>query len=174
MENNKLTLERRTTELEDLVEEVLQQFKIKAVKKQITLDAVNSRNGHRVNLDRRLIKRVIANLLNNAIRHTPKGGNIRILIDDKEKDSFCLSVRDDGAGLEPEYQVKIFNKFEQVAYRSAGVQVGRSGLGLAFCKLAVEAHGGKIWVESEGVGRGCTFRFAIPRQSSERSAALPQ
>ncbi|MFC1821108.1 response regulator [Thermodesulfobacteriota bacterium] len=166
MENNRLALETKATELEDLAEEVLKQFKIKSDKKQIAISATYSGNGHKTIVDARLMKRVLANLLNNAVRHTPKGGRIDIFIDDTEKDSLCLSVNDDGAGLAPEYHGKIFDKFEQAAYRKDGVKVGRSGLGLAFCKLAVEAHGGKIWVESEGEGKGCTFRITIPRQAS--------
>ena len=65
-------------------------------------------------------------------------------------------------GLDAAYHQKIFNKFEQVKLKRRGVSVGTAGLGLAFCKLAVEAHGGLIWVESEGEGKGSTFRFTIP------------
>jgi two-component sensor histidine kinase len=57
------------------------------------------------------------------------------------------------------------NKFEQVSLKQDGVRAGSSGLGLTFCKMAVEAHGGKIWVESEGLGKGCTFRILLPKYS---------
>ena len=64
--------------------------------------------------------------------------------------------------MAPEYHQEIFEKFKQVELKEAGVKTGSSGLGLAFCKMAVEAHKGEIWVESEGEGKGCVFTFAIP------------
>ena len=69
---------------------------------------------------------------------------------------------DNGDGLPADYHERIFDKFEQAELKGKGVSVGRSGLGLAFCKMAVEDHGGRIWVESEGIGKGCTFSFVIP------------
>ena len=74
----------------------------------------------------------------------------------------CISVKDNGDGLAQKYHQKIFDKFEQLKLKSKEGRVGSSGLGLTFCKLAVEAHGGKIWVESKGEGRGWTFRSLLP------------
>ena len=65
-----------------------------------------------------------------------------------------------------EYHEKIFDKFEQVKLKEDGDRAGTSGLGLTFCKMAVEAHGGKIWVESEGLGKGCTFKALLPVASA--------
>jgi len=73
-----------------------------------------------------------------------------------------LSVSDTGDGIELQYHEKIFERFEQVQLKSSGAEVGSSGLGLAFCKMAVQAHGGNIWVESDGSGNGSTFSFSIP------------
>ena len=109
------------------------------------------------------MRRVIANLLSNAIRHTPAGGSVEVKTDWlSANESIRLQVIDTGNGLAPEYHQKVFDKFEQVRLKREGVVVGSSGLGLAFCKLAVEAHGGKIWVESEGEGKGATFQFTLP------------
>ena len=89
-----------------------------------------------------------------------KTGKIQITIDfAPDKKHLLVAVRDNGLGLPPEYHQKIFDKFEQVRLKSEKSVVGSSGLGLTFCKMAVEAHGGKIWVESEGEGKGCTFLF---------------
>ena len=63
--------------------------------------------------------------------------------------------------IAPQYQEKIFNKFEQIKLKQAGVIAGSSGLGRAFCKIAVEAHGGNIWVESKGEEKGATFNFTL-------------
>jgi signal transduction histidine kinase len=73
-----------------------------------------------------------------------------------------VAVKDNGNGLAPEHHKKIFEPFEQVALKRAGVKVGSCGLGLAFCKMAVEAHKGEIWVESDGESTGSTFRFTLP------------
>jgi signal transduction histidine kinase len=78
------------------------------------------------------------------------------------KGSVLLRVIDTGNGLAPEYHRRVFEKFEQVRLKREGVRVGASGIGLAFCKMAVEAHGGKIWVESEGDDKGATFQFTLP------------
>ena len=61
---------------------------------------------------------------------------------------------------------KVFDKFEQVKLQESGISVGASGLGLAFCKMAVEAHGGRIWVESDGDSNGANFKFTLPVNQS--------
>jgi signal transduction histidine kinase len=80
-------------------------------------------------------------------------------------DGVRVEVTDTGPGIPLEYQKRIFEKFGQVESRKEG-QKHSSGLGLTFCKLAVEAHGGTIGVESEG-GRGSTFWFTLPKGSAE-------
>ena len=106
---------------------------------------------------------VIANLLSNAIRHSPEGEEVEVTTGFlTEKRSIVFSVKDNGNGLAPEYHQKIFDKFEQVELKDSGVKAGTGGLGLSFCKMAIEAHGGEIWIESEGNGKGSTFSFILP------------
>jgi hypothetical protein len=105
-----------------------------------------------------LLRRVLANLMANAIKHTRRGGYIDFRAW-KQDDAFVLSVRDDGEGIPEVDQKRIFNAFEQS--RHTVHDRYDTGMGLTFCKLAVEKHGGKIWVESK-VGRGSTFYFTIP------------
>jgi signal transduction histidine kinase len=113
-----------------------------------------------VRADSNLISRVIDNLVSNAFKYTEPGGYIEIGVNRREQ-ALCLYVRDNGQGIPPEYQASIFDKFFQVT-DSAGKSLRKGvGLGLAFCRLAVEAHGGKIWVESQ-LGRGSTFSFTLP------------
>ncbi len=163
LEHGKLQLNKELTDLTTLVNGALNQFIEKAKEKQISINLVNANRLSSHQIDSGLIKRVISNLIDNGIRHTPKGGKIEIITESANgNNNLCISVMDTGNGLDPACHQKIFNKFEQVDLKMQGVSVGTSGLGLAFCKLAVEAHGGKIWVESEGKGKGSTFRFTIP------------
>lgn len=108
--------------------------------------------------DAGLLRRVLANLMANAIKHTRRGGYIDFRAW-KQDDAFVLSVRDDGEGIPEVDQKRIFNAFEQS--RHTVHDRYDTGMGLTFCKLAVEKHGGTIWVESK-VGRGSTFYFTIP------------
>jgi len=115
------------------------------------------------------------NLLSNAVKFTPDGGRIHISanrfsrIDQKTIESgqklsgewMEISVIDSGIGIGPENLGKIFDHFEQVD-NSAGREYQGTGLGLSLTKSLVEFHGGKIWAESEGQGKGSVFRFVIP------------
>ena len=112
-------------------------------------------------VDRDIIHRVLDNLLGNAIKASPDGETVVIHISSTEK-ATRVTVSNQGQGIPPEYHAKIFEKFGQVGLRKQG-QKHSSGLGLTFCKLAVEAHGGCIGVESE-VGKSCTFWFELPRK----------
>ncbi|MGV7223542.1 MAG: ATP-binding response regulator [Nitrospinales bacterium] len=163
MEEGQLELDIEGSDITELVREVMQQSEFKAMKNQVRLFANGSKAPYTVAIDRGLIKRVILNLLSNAIRHTPIGGKVEVKTDWNTADeNIRLQVVDTGNGLAPEYHQKVFDKFEQVCLNQEGVALGSGGLGLAFCKMAVEAHGGKIWVESEGEGQGANFQFTLP------------
>ena len=163
MEEGKLELDIEGSDITELIGEVMQQSEFKAMENQVRLFANGSKTPYTVAIDRGLIKRVISNLLSNAIRHTPAGGKVEVKTDMTTADeSIRLQVVDTGNGLAPEYHQKVFDKFEQVCLKQQGVSVGSGGLGLAFCKMAVEAHGGRIWVESEGDGQGANFQFTLP------------
>ncbi len=109
--------------------------------------------------DEEKLRRILFNLLSNAIKFTSREGEI-FLQARREGESIFFSVRDSGEGIPPESLNKVFDKFAQVENRRAGRKMS-TGLGLTFCKMAVEAHGGRIWVESE-VGKGSTFYFTLP------------
>ena len=163
MEEGKLQPVKELTNVTEMLADLMEQFIARAEMDQISLTFSNSGEVPSVRIDPNLIKRVIANLLSNAIRHTPEGGEIEVTTGFlAEKSSIAFSIKDNGNGLEPEYHQRIFDKFEQVKLKKSGASVGLGGLGLAFCKMAVEAHGGEIWVESDGNAKGCTFKFMIP------------
>jgi signal transduction histidine kinase len=167
MEEGNMQLNLETAALESLIDESIQQFFIRAAEKQITIAYDRADQEYSISVDRRLLKRVFANLMNNAIRHTPTGGKINISVEsDQENGSLRIEIRDNGIGLAPEYHQRVFDKFEQVKRIKPGNAVSASGLGLAFCKLAVEAHGGKIWVESDGAGTGASFKFSLPLEQT--------
>jgi two-component system, sensor histidine kinase and response regulator len=109
--------------------------------------------------DRALLKRVFANLLQNAVTHSASAVTVRLSAR-RDPDGVLFTVADDGPGIPREYHELIFRKFE--TGRTRGVpRVRSSGLGLAFCKLAVDAHGGRIWVQSEE-GKGSQFHLVLP------------
>ncbi len=112
--------------------------------------------------DRQLIRRVIGNLIQNALTHSPHAVIIQLSVR-RDATGVLFTVSDNGPGIAPEYQEIIFRKFEQVKTPHMP-RVRSSGLGLAFCKLVVESHGGRIWVQSvgEGEGGGSSFHFALP------------
>ena len=177
MEEGKLQLKKEDIDMIAVAADVVSHFSFQAARKGILLSHTESDHLPFIPADLILMKRVLSNLLNNAIRHTPENGSIVVSMSLlSEPPLFELCVKDTGTGVEAQYREKIFDKFQQTALKDAGVKVGSSGLGLAFCKMAVEAHGGRIWVESEGKGKGSTFVIQLPvNQNSiqEESVAEP-
>ena len=109
--------------------------------------------------DKALLKRVFANLIQNALTHS--GHAVRVeLTARRDGDGILFTVADNGPGIPPEYHEVIFRKFETVKAPNIP-RVRSSGLGLAFCKLVVDAHHGRIWVQSEE-GRGSAFHISLP------------
>ena len=119
--------------------------------------------------DRALLKRVFSNLVQNALTHAGKGVHIRLSARADGR-SVLFTVADDGPGIPPEYHELIFRKFERVKSAAEG-GTRSSGLGLAFCKLVVDAHGGRIWVQSR-VGEGSAFHVLLPPRPPAVSAEL--
>ncbi len=117
-----------------------------------------------------IIRRVLVNLLDNAIKFSPEDGTVRVRVE-REGERARVSVDDEGSGIPTEYHARIFERFGQVDARKYS-----TGLGLTFCKLAVEAHGGSIGVESpsrrrasaEGAGKGTTLWFVLPAKMAPR------
>jgi NtrC-family two-component system sensor histidine kinase KinB len=124
--------------------------------KNVTLTSQLASDLPNVRADANKITWVLTNLISNALRYVRKGGQIQLTAQ-KAGPQVHLAVKDDGPGIPPEYQSKIFEKFVQVK----GQESGGTGLGLSICKEIVRAHGGAIWVESS-VGQGSTFLFTLP------------
>ncbi len=110
--------------------------------------------------DEDLIERVLDNLIYNAFKYTKSGGAVNLNVKIKN-DALLFQVSDNGQGIPPEYHQRIFDKFVQVTSDDGEPLRKGTGIGLAFCRLAIEAHGGEIWVESQ-LGKGSVFSFTLP------------
>jgi signal transduction histidine kinase len=136
--------------------------------REVALTADVSEDLPLVNADPRRVRRVVMNLVDNALKFTPSGGRVCVgaVVDPKQK-QVVVSISDTGPGIPEEYRERIFERFVALDRRTASGRVP-TGLGLAFCKMMVAAHGGRIWVEGEPEG-GSTFAFTLP--AAQRRAA---
>ena len=114
---------------------------------------------------------VLGNLLSNAARHSPATAPITMTASHEDY-HVAVSVADEGAGLPPERLPYLFRKFSRLEGAERGAVAGGSGLGLAICKGIVQAHGGRIWAESDGPGLGARFTFTIPVVEDARTDAV--
>jgi anti-sigma regulatory factor (Ser/Thr protein kinase) len=113
-----------------------------------------------LNVDIELVQRVFSNLLANAIKFSKSGGNIELIFSETEPGWLKVEVSDKGEGIDPTVLPLIFDKFNQAEKKKSGL-AGSTGLGLTFCKMVVEAHGGSIGATSEQ-GAGSVFWFTLP------------
>jgi signal transduction histidine kinase len=121
--------------------------------------------------DKSLLKRVMGNLVSNALTHSANAVKLHFSAR-RDNGEILFTVADNGPGIPPEYHEVIFRKFERV--KNTNIPRTRSsGLGLAFCKLVVDAHGGRIWVQSAGEGKGSSFHFTLPAPSAASEGRAP-
>ncbi|MBN2066419.1 MAG: PAS domain S-box protein [Candidatus Thermoplasmatota archaeon] len=156
-----------TVNLLELTNDVIQNKRISFEEKYITVDAKIDETLF-LQADSVQLKELFDNLLTNAIKFTPNSGHI-VIGAKKEKDATKISITDSGVGMTSEQIDRIFETFYKVD--PARHDLESSGLGLSICKRIAEKHGGKIWAESDGLGKGTTFYFTIPRMliNSEKS-----
>ncbi len=175
VESGKLDLELKKVNLKLLLENSLIMVKEKALKHGIQISLDMDAIPVEVDVDERKFKQIIYNLLSNAVKFTPDKGtiavsakrytgseNLNLKLQHHEPARLIeLSVSDTGIGIDPKYLERIFKPFEQIDNSTSRDYPG-TGLGLSLTKSLVELHGGEIWAESEGLGKGSTFRFIIP------------
>jgi signal transduction histidine kinase len=159
VEAGRMELEVTTFHLPDAIENAMLLVRERASRHGIKLDkAIDERLGDYTG-DERKIKQILVNLLTNAVKFTPEGGQVKV--EARLGDSaVILSVVDTGIGIAKEDQEAIFEEFRQASGSYAHKREG-TGLGLTLTKRFVEMHGGKLWVESE-VGKGSKFTFTLP------------
>jgi two-component system, sensor histidine kinase and response regulator len=161
MEDGFLGLEYQDLSPTDLVERALAEIETLAGAKGLSLIRNFPADPVTFFGDAEKLRRTLVNLLGNAIRFTPQGGAITVSIEPEAGERMLtFRVSDTGPGIPAEAFDRIFEKFGQVEAAANGQKLS-TGLGLTFCKMAVETHGGQIWVESE-LDRGSTFSFSIP------------
>ena len=142
----------------EFVETVLDPFRIAAQEKGVSLDYKNETDNPFIAFDGAMMRKVVNNLLSNALKFTPKGGSVHVRLYDQDQGELALSVADTGIGIPKEEQKDIFDRF----YRSGNaVDATGSGIGLSLVKQYVEMHGGTVSVASEP-GEGSTFVITLP------------
>ncbi|MEI8241713.1 MAG: HAMP domain-containing sensor histidine kinase [bacterium] len=161
MESGQMPVQRMPCDLRDLAQNVVAGLRGLLEERAVTVEAQTG--DPVVSCDPALLRRILDNLIANAAKFSPRGKPIAIGLQDGPG-LLKVTVRDQGSGIPPEYQARIFEKFGQ-AGAQGGTKRYSTGLGLTFCRLAVEAHGGQIGVEST-VGAGSTFWFTLPRRLS--------
>ena len=158
-ESGALRLKREPTNLGELIRDAVSGFESQAKEKEVRIELALAAVED-ANIDPQRLREVLTNLLSNALRYTPHGGEVRIRLTESDPESperrtVTISVEDSGPGIDPAILQHVFDRF----YKSS--DSGGMGLGLSIAKYLVEAHDGKIWAESE-VGKGTTISFTIP------------
>jgi len=145
--------------LHALLKELMAEEYLLARKSGVTLESRVPADLPKIEADPDVLQRVLLNLLDNALKFTPRGGQVWVEAQ-PHADMVQVEVTDTGPGIPPEERSRVFEKFTQIQGRV--VPQRGSGLGLAFCRMAVEAHGGRIWVEDGPGGKGSRFILTLP------------
>jgi two-component system phosphate regulon sensor histidine kinase PhoR len=157
IESGSLHLELRSVDVCDLLHSAAERMRLQAERAGLVLKVECFQDVPKVDIDALRLEQVLVNLIHNAVKFTHPGGTV-VLAARAEKDGIQISVRDTGVGINPDDLSRIFERF----YKSDRSRSdGGTGLGLSIARHIVEAHGGKIWAESE-LGQGSTFFFSIP------------
>jgi two-component system phosphate regulon sensor histidine kinase PhoR len=164
LEVGDMSLDKENFDVINLVKQVFDQFEMKASKKNISLDFdMNYDKKILVNADQERILQVVANLIMNSIKYGKQNGTTEVAIEDFINNKVIVRVTDNGEGIKPEFISRLFERFFRVD-RTGSRKEGGSGLGLAIVKHIVEAHGERVYVDSE-LGIGSEFSFTLEKVS---------
>jgi signal transduction histidine kinase len=161
LEGGKMPVKYQTVPITDLFQRATDHVMFMARQKEITIRQEVGVESLTVTVDPDLTERVLVNLLSNAVKFTPDSGSIYLSADLTSKEQVVIGVRDDGPGIPLQLEKQAFSRFGQVENQSRGTIAG-SGLGLAFCKLAIEVQNGRIWLEPTP-DKGTLIQFTLPR-----------
>jgi len=173
IESGKTELELGVVRMGSLVQQTITLLKETAARRRIevTSSLPPEVAGMDVPADERRVKQVLFNLVSNALKFTPAGGRVEIALQRRD-DSLAVSVSDTGIGIPRGELERIFDSFYQIKGRPSASKAGGSGLGLSLARQIVELHGGRIWAESEGDGKGSCLTFTLPLQHAASAAEL--
>ena len=166
VEAGKMNLEASEIPLEGLLRDSFNMVKEKALKHGIALTPGFQDLPESIRADERKLKQILYNLLSNAVKFTPDGGRVELEARGLDGQGVEITVSDTGIGLPEADLERIFKPFEQ-GDNSAGRNYQGTGLGLSLARKLVELHGGRIWAESEGPGRGSRFHVLLPLQEKQ-------
>ncbi|MEI7725936.1 MAG: ATP-binding protein [Bacteroidota bacterium] len=169
-ENTSLIIKAEAANINKIIREACNDVRLLATEKDLHINII-ANAGFTILADSELVQRVFSNLLANAIKFSKSGDSIDITFTEAEHGWLKVEITDKGDGIDPTILPVIFDKFAQAAKKKSGL-AGSTGLGLAFCKMVVEAHGGKIGVTSEQ-GAGSVFWFTLPFINNPESIDLP-
>jgi PAS domain S-box-containing protein len=156
----KLSINARPVDITNSLDSALDSIRPAAEAKQIQLEVERERYATVITGDADRLQQVFWNLLSNAVKFTPRGGRVTVRVFRTES-QLELSVSDSGTGIRPDFLPLIFNRFTQADTTTARQHAGL-GLGLSIVRHIIELHGGTVTAESEGVGKGATFRIMLP------------
>jgi two-component system, OmpR family, sensor histidine kinase BaeS len=154
-------LDIRPVEVSSLVQTVTKRLAPRFESKHISLNLELPSDLPHILADEDRAIQILTNLTGNALQYTPEGGNVTITAKEV-KDEIEITIRDTGVGIPPEHLSHIFDRFYRVDKSRSRQSGGGSGIGLTIARALIEAHGGRIWVESAGDGNGSTFAFTVP------------
>ena len=160
VESGAVTLVLSPLEISGLIGSVIKHLKPQFSEKKVSLELEISDSLPPVNADQDRLSQVLINLLGNALQYTPEEGKVSLSVH-RDEDSIIIRITDTGIGIPPEHLPHLFTRFYRVD-KSRSRAGGGSGIGLTIAKSIVESHGGRIWVESGGPGKGSTFTFTLP------------
>jgi len=159
MEAGKIRIQPKPVDLNSLVREVVERAQASSEKHRLRTELDQALPI--INADPDRLIQVISNLVSNAVKYSPDGGEVTISTA-ADNGQVHVAVRDQGVGIPPEFISRVFGRYERFENSKTSKVVG-TGLGLAISRQIIELHGGKIWVESK-VGSGSTFEFTVPLQ----------
>jgi len=168
--SGKLTLTMQPMDLRALVLESVESVAPNAAHQHLSLHVESEQDRLLIHGDRARLQQVLWNLLSNALKFTPEGGQINVIVK-SDRTSATVVVQDSGIGIPAAFQDRVFQPFQQVRLKSTP-QIGGLGLGLAIVRQIVELHGGVVRLESEGEGKGSTFTVQLPRHGSPHREAV--